>query len=349
MALVGIDGRLLRVNRALCEIVGYSEEDLLEKTFQDITHPDDLEADLEYFRRMLAGEIRTYQMEKRYLHAEGHEVWGLLNGSLVQDEKDEPLYFIGQIQDITERKRAEERLEHQAFHDSLTGLPNRSLFMDRLKQALERTRRRSGPKKVAVLFMDLDNFKDVNDSLGHEVGDLLLVDVGERLRGCLRPEDTLARFGGDEFTVMVDGVENPADAVRVAGRIVEAFREPFVLEGRELFIKPSMGIALGTAQSKTSSDELLREADTAMYQAKDEGLGYRVFEPVMHEQAMGRLKMENELQRAIEDEEFMVHYQPIIDLRSDEQVWGMEALVRWQHPRAGVAGPRRVRTGRRGK
>jgi diguanylate cyclase (GGDEF)-like protein len=211
--------------------------------------------------------------------------------------------------------------------------------MDRLKQALERTRRRSGRKKVAVLFMDLDNFKDVNDSLGHEVGDLLLVDVGERLRGCLRPEDTLARFGGDEFTVMVDGVENPADAVRVAGRIVEAFREPFVLEGRELFIKPSMGIALGTAQSKTSSDELLREADTAMYQAKDEGLGYRVFEPVMHEQAMGRLKMENELQRAIEDEEFMVHYQPIIDLRSDEQVWGMEALVRWQHPERGLLDP----------
>jgi diguanylate cyclase (GGDEF)-like protein len=151
--------------------------------------------------------------------------------------------------------------------------------MDRLGQALERTRRRSGRKKVAVLFMDLDNFKDVNDSLGHEVGDRLLVAVAERLRGCLRPEDTLARFGGDEFTVLVDDVENPADAVRVAGRIVEAFREPFVLEGRELFIKPSIGIALGTART-SSSDELLREADTAMYQAKDEGLGYRVFEPV---------------------------------------------------------------------
>jgi len=159
--------------------------------------------------------------------------------------------------------------------------------------------------------------------LGHELGDRLLVAVGERLRACLRPEDTLARFGGDEFTVLVDDVENPADAVRVAGRVIEALREPFALEGRELFIKPSIGLALGTART-SSFDELLRDADTAMYKAKDEGLGYRVFEPLMYEQALGRLKMENELQRAIKAEEFVVHYQPIIDLRSNE-VRGMEA------------------------
>jgi diguanylate cyclase (GGDEF)-like protein len=183
---------------------------------------------------------------------------------------------------------------------------------------------------VAVLYMDLDNFKVVNDSLSYEVGDRLLVAVGKRLRRCLRPKDTLARFGGDEFTVLVEDVGNPEDTVRVAKRIIEALREPFVVDSQELFLKASIGIALGEARQKTVQD-LLRDADTAMYQAKGLDDHYRVFEPNMNEQALRHLKLESDLRRAIEDEEFVLCYQPIVDLESGEAA-GVEALVRWEHP-----------------
>jgi diguanylate cyclase (GGDEF)-like protein/PAS domain S-box-containing protein len=335
MALVGRDGRWLQVNRSLCEILGYQEEELLGKTFQDITHPDDLDVDLDNLRRMLTGETRTYQTEKRYLHREGHVVWILLSVSLVHDEEGEPLYFISQIQDITDRKALEERLHYQAFHDSLTDLPNRQLFMDRLGQALSRTRRRH--KRVAVLFMDLDGFKVVNDSLGHDVGDLLLTAVAQRLRRCLRPEDTLARFGGDEFVVLIEAVDNPAQAVQVAERITEELRRPILMEGRDLYVIASIGISLGDARTH-DADGLLREADTAMYRTKDEGGNFRVFNPAMYERAFRRLEVENDLRRAIEQEEFVLHYQPMVDLQTGE-LWGMEALVRWEHPERGLLEP----------
>jgi diguanylate cyclase (GGDEF)-like protein/PAS domain S-box-containing protein len=335
MALVGRDGRWLQVNRSLCEILGYREVELLGKTFQDVTHPDDLDADLDQVRRMLDGEIRTYQMEKRYFRKEGHVVWVILSVSLVHDEEGEPLYFVSQIQDISERKVLEERLQHRAFHDPLTDLPNRQLFMDRLGQALRRTGRRH--KRVAVLFMDLDGFKGVNDSLGHEVGDLLLTVVAQRLRHCLRPEDTLARFGGDEFVVLIEALDDPAQAVQVAERITEEIRRPFILEGRDQYVNASIGISLGDARTH-DPDDLLREADTAMYRAKDEGGDFRVFNPAMYERAFTRFEAENDLRRAVEQGEFVVHYQPMVDLRTGEW-WGMEALVRWDHPERGLLEP----------
>src|SRR5918995_712583 len=297
MALVTPDGRFLQVNRSLCEILGYSVEELLGKTFQVITHPDDLEKDLDNLHRMLAGEIRTYQVEKRYIHKEGHAVWALLNVTLVRDEEGEPLYFVSQIQDITERKAMEERLIHEALHASLPDPPNRRLFVDRLSQALRRTRRQHN--RVAVLFMDLDSFKVVNDSLGHEVGDLLLTVVAQRLGRCLRPEDTLARFGGDEFTVLIEALDDPTQAVQVAERITDELRRPFITEGRELYVTASIGISLGDARTH-DPDALLREADTAMYRAKGEGGAYAVFDPNMYERALGRLEVENDLRRAIE-------------------------------------------------
>jgi diguanylate cyclase (GGDEF)-like protein/PAS domain S-box-containing protein len=335
MALVGTDGRFLRTNRSLCDMLGYREVELLGKTFQDITHPDDLDADLDQVRRMLDGEIRTYQMEKRYFHKEGQVVWALLSVSMVHDEEGEPLYFVSQIQDISERKVLEERLQHRAFHDSLTDLPNRQLFMDRLGQALRRTGRRH--KRIAVLFMDLDGFKVVNDSLGHQVGDLLLTVVAQRLRRCLRPEDTLARFGGDEFVVLIEGLDDPAQAVQVAERITEELRSPFIMEGRDLYVIASIGISLGDARTH-DPDALLREADTAMYRAKDEGGDFRVFNPAMYKRAFSRLEVENDLRRAIEEEEFVIHYQPMVDLQTGE-LWGMEALVRWDHPERGLLEP----------
>ncbi len=188
-----------------------------------------------------------------------------------------------------------------------------------------------------MVFVDLDNFKVVNDSLGHEVGDLLLVRVGERLRRCLRPEDTLSRFGGDEFAMLLENLQSPEGAVRVAERIIEELRNPFMLEGRELVLRASVGIAMGHDRSKTPG-ELLKDADTAMYRAKEDGVGYRVFEPKMYEQALKRLKVENDMRRAIEAEEFVVHYQPIVDLKTGE-AWGSEALVRWEHPERGLLDP----------
>jgi diguanylate cyclase (GGDEF)-like protein/PAS domain S-box-containing protein len=336
MALVAPDGQFLRTNRSLCEILGYVEEELLEKTFQDITYPDDLDADLDQVRRMLVGKIRTYQMEKRYFHKDGQVVWVLLSVSMVHDEEGEPLYFVSQIQDISERKVLEERLEHRAFHDSLTDLPNRQLFMDRLGQALRRTMRRH--KRVAVLFMDIDKFKGVNDSLGHEVGDLLLTVVAQRLGHCLRPEDTLARFGGDEFVVLIEAVDDPEQAVEVAKRITEEFRKPFNIEGRDLYVAASIGISLGNARTH-DSDGLLRDADTAMYRAKDETEGYTLFDPSMHALVFRRLELENDLRRAIEQEEFVLRYQPIVRLDDVGGVGRLEALVRWDHPERGLLDP----------
>jgi diguanylate cyclase (GGDEF)-like protein len=200
---------------------------------------------------------------------------------------------------------------------------------------LRRTRRQHN--RVAVLFMDLDSFKVVNDSLGHEVGDLLLTVVAQRLRRCLRPEDTLARFGGDEFTVLIEALDDPAEAVQVAERITDELRRPFIVEGRELHVAASIGISLGDARTH-DLDGLLREADTAMYRAKGEGGGSRVFDPTMYERVLGRLEVENDLRRAIEQEEFVVHYQPIVRL-DDGEVWRIEALVRWDHPERGLLDP----------
>ena len=320
----------------MCEIVGYTREELLGKTFQDITHPEDLDKDLEQAQRLIEGEIRSYQIEKRYLHKDGHVVWILLNGSLVHDGEGEPLYFIAQVQDISERKRMERQLQRQALHDPLTGLPNRKLLEDRLGQALERTRRRKD-RRVAVLFMDLDGFKVVNDSLGHETGDLLLTLVAERLGRCLRPEDTLARFGGDEFVVLIEDVGGDEEAVRVAVRIAEELARPFLLNGHELFTSASIGIGLGDFRTKTP-EYLLRDSDVAMYKAKNGSSGYRVFEPAMYEGAMRRLALEGDLRRAIERDEFVLHYQPMASVPTGEIV-GTEALVRWQHPEHGLLAP----------
>jgi diguanylate cyclase (GGDEF)-like protein len=298
-------------------------------------HPDDR-------RRILAADERfgahggRVDEEYRLLAKDGSVVWVREETVLVRGEGGEPLYVQGILTDTTERKSLEERLRHQALHDSLTGLPNRRLFVDRLRHALGRTSRREG-RWVAVLFMDLDNFKAVNDSLGHGSGDLLLAAVAERLGRLLRPEDTLARFGGDEFAVIVEDVGAPDEAVRVAERIIEGFGAAFGLEGRDLYARASTGIAFGDARTKTPED-LLRDADTAMYRAKESGAGYSVFDMAMHERAVGRLRLENDLRRAVERDEFVVHYQPIVRLDRGEVV-AVEALVRWEHPEQGLLEP----------
>ena len=344
VALVGLhspspeaDRRYLRVNPALCEMLGYAEEELLSMTTSDVTHPEDLERSRARMGQLFEEGGSKYTLEKRYVRKDGRVVWAMLNVSLVRDADGNPSHFVAQFQDVTERRALEDRLRHQALHDSLTGLPNRNLLVDRLGHALSRTERRRGGR-AAVLFMDLDGFKVVNDSIGHDAGDLLLVAVAERLEGCLRPEDTLARFGGDEFVVLIEEVKDPAEAVRVAERISEGFGSPFWLGERELYARASIGIATGDARTKTP-EALLRDADTAMYRAKEAGGGgYEMFDPTMHQRALGRLELENDLRRAVEEDEFVVHYQPIVSLQTGE-LWGMEALVRWEHPERGLLNP----------
>jgi diguanylate cyclase (GGDEF)-like protein/PAS domain S-box-containing protein len=240
--------------------------------------------------------------------------------------------------DISKRKQMEERLLHDAFHDALTGLPNRALFMDHLKLAVERAKRPKKKYLFAVLFLDLDRFKNINDSLGHTMGDQLLVAIAGRIGKCLRHVDTVARFGGDEFAVLLDGVEDVNDPIRVAQRLQRELTTPISVGGHEVFTTVSIGIALSSTGYERP-EEVVRDADTAMYRAKAAGKSrYEIFDTGMHARAVALLKLETDLRRAVEREEFVIHYQPIVSLFDDE-VRGFEALVRWQHPERGLVTP----------
>ncbi len=263
-------------------------------------------------------------------------VWVRDESVLVRGEDGHALYWQGVYLDITARKELEKQLEHQAFHDTLTGLPNRALFLDRLEHALARSERSTSG--IAVLFLDLDRFKYVNDSLGHEVGDQLLVAVGSLLQGCVRPGDTVARLGGDEFTILLEDVERPDEAVYIAERITAGLRAPFTLGRHELYITTSIGIVFSSPERNRMSD-LLRSADMAMYRAKSHGRArYEVFDTSMTSLAVQQLETDNDLRRAIEREEFRVLYQPHVELQTGRIV-AMEALVRWEHPQRGTLLP----------
>jgi diguanylate cyclase (GGDEF)-like protein len=254
---------------------------------------------------------------------------------LIKGRMDEVL-ISRSIRYAIERKRAEVALAHQALHDPLTGLPNRALFLDRLEQALARAQRSS--VGIAVLFLDLDRFKVVNDSLGHEAGDRLLTDLANRLRDVVRPADTVARFGGDEFTILCD-VRGERDAVLIAERVAAAIEAPFTLNDNEAFLTASLGIALTTGREDARAEALIRDADAAMYRAKERGRSrYELFDLALRTRAVDRLEIENALHRALDRGEFRVFYQPAIDLRTGE-LMGVESLVRWQHPTRGLVGP----------
>lgn len=337
MALVATDGSWIKVNSSLCEMVGYSERELLATNFQAITHEDDLPNMMLQIATMLEGKLSTYQMELRYKHKRGHVVWILLSVTMIRDSLTDSVNLVFQIQDITDRKRAEERLLHEAFHDVLTGLPNRALFMDHLKLSVERGKRRED-RLFAVLFLDLDRFKIINDSLGHMVGDQLLVGIARRLEICLRPGDTVARLGGDEFTVLLEDLTNVAEVIEVAERLQKALTLPFNLNGHEVFTTVSIGIALSST-GYDRPEEVLRDADTAMYRAKMLGKArHEVFDKTMHAYAMNLLQMESDLRRAIERKEFVLHYQPIVAFETGA-ITGFEALIRWQHPERGFIPP----------
>lgn len=264
MAMVSEDGRFIRVNRSLCRILGYVEVELLGMTFQEITHPEDLEKDLRYTHQVLAGEIDHYQMEKRYIHADGHYVWALLSVSLARDSESDRPMFISQIQDITDRKAAEEKLADLALLDPLTGLPNRRLLWDRIEHALDRTGRRA--ESLAVLFMDLDDFKTVNDRFGHSVGDEVLRQTASRLTTVLRSGDTLARLGGDEFVIVCEDLLDGRVLDSILTRIDEAMAPPMDIGPLHLTVSLSAGVAL--PEPGAGVDDVVAQADRSMYRMK---------------------------------------------------------------------------------
>jgi diguanylate cyclase (GGDEF)-like protein/PAS domain S-box-containing protein len=311
------------------QMLGYADPEIGDAPGEWLgrVHQDDRAALTQALETHLSGASNHFEHEHRIQHRDGSYRWMLARGLAVRDANGRATRVVGSQTDVTDRKAAEQRLQHDAMHDALTGLPNRVLFLDRLDQAIRRAQRSTPPAAAAVLFLDLDRFKVVNDSLGHEVGDRLLNAVAQRLEAAVRPPDTVARLGGDEFTILLDGVTDVHEASAVAERVQQTLRAAFRIDERELFVDASIGIALADADAAPES--VLRDADVAMYRAKAGGKGrHAVFDGRMHEQVMRRLDVETELRRAIEEQSLEVVYQPIVQAATGRIV-GFEALCRW--------------------
>jgi diguanylate cyclase (GGDEF)-like protein/PAS domain S-box-containing protein len=338
-AIVSADahGRITSWNRAAERIFGYPADEILGQWLTSLMPEQYREQHERGIRRFLSsgeGRVVGKTVELEGLRADGTTFPVEL--ALSTWTTAEGRFFTGIVRDITERRQAQEKLAHQALHDPLTGLPNRTLVLDRIGQALARSARHDW--SVAVLFFDVDRFKVVNDSLGHSAGDALLVLVVDRLRALLRPGDTMSRLGGDEFLVVCEEVHDLDQARHVAERLSEAFKAPFNLGEREMFATASMGIAVGRA-ADASPESLLRDADAAMYRAKERGRArFEVFDEDMREQLLRRLDTEHAMPRALERDEFRILYQPIVSLDTGTMT-GVEALVRWEHPEHGLITP----------
>jgi len=326
IVLLGADGRVLRTNSKMSQILGYSEVELLARFYQQFMCGEDLAEEQALIGGLRAGEITEYQREKRLLRRDGSRVWVSVTVSSMRDANGKQR-FICVVKDIQRQKQAEEALLRMANHDALTGLPNRVLMQDRLSQAImqaHRTRR-----QVAVMFIDLDRFKHVNDSLGHDAGDQLIVEIGRRLSNSLRESDTVARQGGDEFVVVLPDLPGEDDAAKVARKLLDNLFQPLTLRGQEVFPSGSIGIAMYPRDGEDSTT-LLKCADSAMYGSKGQGGNhYSFYTAEMGAQAYEHLRMEGALQRALQREEFLLHYQPVVDIGSGV-VTGVEALLRWQ-------------------
>ncbi len=300
-------------------------------------HPQDVERLKLDTSSHMAGHTAHLENEHRILHNDGTYRWVISRGLAVRDEHGLAYRIAGSLNDITDRKIAEERLLHDAFHDTLTGLPNRALLLDRLRLAVARTHRRQD-YSFAVLFLDLDRFKNINDSLGHLAGDQLLVAIAQKLQTGLRATDTFARLGGDEFVILLDDLEDDAGALRIAEWINQELKTPFMLSGHTVFITTSIGIVYSKLKYEQPED-VLRDADIAMYSAKASGRArHEVFEPPMRKKITDRLSLETQLRQALERREFSLHYQPIVALENNRLI-GFEALLRWQHPQRGLLSP----------
>jgi diguanylate cyclase (GGDEF)-like protein/PAS domain S-box-containing protein len=339
-------GQYIQVNDRWCQLNGVEGREAMGEGWVRTIHPEDRVRVLTEWYQAVAKNLSFQSCEYRILRPDGTVVWVIAQATAETGRSGSTIGYVGAIADITERKQVEEQLRHYAWHDALTGLPNRALFVRRLEAAIATVKQY--PRRLfAVLFLDLDRLKQINDSMGHIAGDRLLVAFAERLSNCLRPSDTVARLGGDEFTILLENISDVRDVTFVAERIVKAIAHPFYIEGHELFASASIGIVLsGSPRASVTNyliaahDEathVLRDADTAMYCVKQQRTlnGYAVFNPKMYAQAMESLQLENDLRKAVENRrEFIIQYQPIFSLVSGT-ISGFEALLRWQHPQRG--------------
>ena len=330
------DQRYLQVNDKYCDMLGYTREELLQMSITDVLHPEAIENAHANRNKLIRGELQTVNHERQLLRKDRSLIWVNYATSLARGQNGEPRHFITVAEDISVRKRAEEQLTQLAHYDVLTSLPNRMLFYDRLKHALAEAKRNQW--MLGVMFVDLDRFKNINDTLGHAVGDGLLQQVAERLKESVRTSDTVGRLGGDEFAIVLSNLATARDADAVAQKIMASFSEPFRLDQAELFVTASIGITLYPDDS-TDQDALIKNADIAMYRAKEEGRDtYEFFAPGMNAQGGERLDMEVMLRHALERKEFVLHYQPKIALQ-DNRIIGVEALIRWNSKELGLVLP----------
>ena len=332
-AIFDLEGVPIRVNPAVCSLLGRPKELLVGRHWTAYTHPDETPSWQSLLARVAAGHD-TYAVEGRYLRPDGTVVWASSHVTLVRDESGEPQYFLAQLQDITDRKVMEHELVHQALHDSLTGLPNRALLTDRLVQGIEGSRRRGS--KIGVMFLDLDRFKTVNDTFGHATGDELLKHVADRISGVVRPGDTVARNGGDEFVVVCDDI-SVLETEQMAERAIATLSKPFSIWNHEMTITACVGIAI--SDENATPESLLRDSDAAMYRAKERGRGsIELFDEELRTRVERRMETESALRQALERNEFTVYYQPVVDLLTGAMV-SAEALLRWDHPQRGAIMP----------
>jgi len=337
MAIVSTEGRFIQANKAFCEMLGRNSADLSAARLFDLVNPSDVEALRTPLDRLVKGDLNSVHIEIRGLHRDGTDVWMSLNVSLARDWQFHTHNLIVQAQDVSARRRAEAELFHNAYHDSLTQLTNRVHFDEQLNRAIARVQRHP-EQRFAVMYLDFDRLKVVNDSLGHKAGDELLVNVARRLKGMLRESDVLARLGGDEFAILVENIKNEREPVELAERIHKELQRPIQLGNMEVAISASIGITYSTNDYQTS-DQIIRDADIAMYKAKSKGKAqYALFDSSQHAHVSAQLTLETELRKALGKGQIYLEYQPICTLK-DGRLMGFEALARWNHPQRGLLEP----------
>jgi diguanylate cyclase (GGDEF)-like protein/PAS domain S-box-containing protein len=337
MTIVAADGRVLQANQSLCTLLGYAEGDLVQRSFRSLLHAGDAALLQRHVDDVVARRTETFSIELRCRAADHHETWVSLHCALFDDQATADAGLIFQLHDITSRRRAEGELLHIAYHDSLTDLANRNCFQERLRVAVERSR--TEPRfRFAVMVLDLDRFKLVNDSLGHPAGDELLKEVARRLNACVRPRDLVARLGGDEFAILLEETHVPADVHALGERVLRALEKPASINGTEMRPFASIGVTFSDLGYR-EPEEVLRDADLAMYKAKGDGKGrLALFDASLHEQLGHKLQLEADLRRAIGEGQLSLVYQPLYDM-APHRLNGFEALTRWVHPTRGAVSP----------